>query len=857
MAFKRISTNNNNFNSPQELFTDIKNKTVNGLLDHQSQMINEYMEKYFSKKDIAMELPTGSGKTLVGLLIGEFRRIKKNEKVLYLCQNKQLVNQVVTQSKNKYGIKTTGYIGKTDEFTPTQKTNYITNKTISVTTYRSFFNNKTFFENPDLIIFDDAHSAESFIASFWSININKKDNKNLFFNTINLLKDSMEELSYEKMVDENPSNIDLEWNDKIPTAKVIDKFTILSSLITREIDWKQQQNWANIRDYLHACNIYIDCNNILIRPIIPPTKTFKFFDEAKQRIYMSATLGESGELERIIGIEKIERISLPDGWDKQGIGRRLFMFPSLSLKKQDINKLLKEFLIKSNRSLILTTSKTSLKKIKELIESFELNKDIYTNKDFEISKDNFTKNNGIAILANRFDGIDFENNECRLEILVDLPTAANLQEKFISKRLAASVLFNERIRTRIIQAIGRCTRGNSDYSIVCILGDEIIKQLYDDKKLKLLHPELQGELIFGVENSEGMKLNEFLENYDIFIEHSDEWDNIDKDIIKLRNDSLKEENPSFIKLKESAIYEVKYQYYIWKKDYLKALECVEHIINILNSNDLIGYRGFWNYIAGTICILATNDGDKTLQYKSKDFFKNALICSKGITWIKGLSLINQYSENPIDNETLKLDYLIENIEINMKNITASKRKLTSETSEVLNLLNDRGENFEQGLKKLGDLLGVDSKKNNTNGAPDTYWIFGETCIVSECKIYDDNKKSIPLKDVREALTHENWIKQNEKSTLNEIYTVFVSNTENLAHDAAIHANKLYYINKTDIINFATKYIRIFNDIHSSFSEEGVLEWRDLVSKELISKNITPIEIINKIQRKKLSKLNIT
>ncbi|MCX0395230.1 DEAD/DEAH box helicase family protein [Clostridium perfringens] len=174
MAFKRISTNNNNFNSPQELFTDIKNKTVNGLLDHQSQMINEYMEKYFSKKDIAMELPTGSGKTLVGLLIGEFRRIKKNEKVLYLCQNKQLVNQVVTQSKNKYGIKTTGYIGKTDEFTPTQKTNYITNKTISVTTYRSFFNNKTFFENPDLIIFDDAHSAESFIASFWSINIIKK-----------------------------------------------------------------------------------------------------------------------------------------------------------------------------------------------------------------------------------------------------------------------------------------------------------------------------------------------------------------------------------------------------------------------------------------------------------------------------------------------------------------------------------------------------------------------------------------------------------------------------------------------------------------------------------------------------------
>lgn len=35
-------------------------------------------------KDIAMELPKGMGKTLIGFLIGEFRRRKNKENVLFL-----------------------------------------------------------------------------------------------------------------------------------------------------------------------------------------------------------------------------------------------------------------------------------------------------------------------------------------------------------------------------------------------------------------------------------------------------------------------------------------------------------------------------------------------------------------------------------------------------------------------------------------------------------------------------------------------------------------------------------------------------------------------------------------------------
>lgn len=50
---------------------------------------------------------------------------------------------------------------------------------------------------------------------------------------------------------------------------------------------------------------------------------------------MSATLGRSGELERITGIEKICRLPIVNDWDKKGLGRKFFTFPDLSLGEDE------------------------------------------------------------------------------------------------------------------------------------------------------------------------------------------------------------------------------------------------------------------------------------------------------------------------------------------------------------------------------------------------------------------------------------------------------------------------------------------------------------------------------------------
>ena len=122
------------------------------------------------------------------------------------------------------------------------------------------------------------------------------------------------------------------WVDKLPTPVLAELSNDLIALLDEHTGSSHlRYPWSVVRDYLHACHLYVSYNGILIRPIIAPVNTHLPFSNAKQHVYMSATLGEGGELERLFGTEQITRLPVPKGWDRQGVGRRLFLFPERSL----------------------------------------------------------------------------------------------------------------------------------------------------------------------------------------------------------------------------------------------------------------------------------------------------------------------------------------------------------------------------------------------------------------------------------------------------------------------------------------------------------------------------------------------
>src|SRR5262249_16188817 len=113
----------------------------------------------------------GSGKTLVGLLIAEWRRRKYGERVVYLCPTRQLVNQVAEQAKTKYGLDLHAFTGSRANYDASHVADWQSAESVAVTTYSSLFNTNPFFSDPSLIILDDAHSAENYISRYWSLHI--------------------------------------------------------------------------------------------------------------------------------------------------------------------------------------------------------------------------------------------------------------------------------------------------------------------------------------------------------------------------------------------------------------------------------------------------------------------------------------------------------------------------------------------------------------------------------------------------------------------------------------------------------------------------------------------------------------
>ena len=449
MAFTKITPKTAAPETPDMLFRELPRRKIPDVLPHQQEMMQRYSTQAVDLGDVALQLPTGSGKTLVGLLIAEWRRRKFGEKVVYLCPTKQLVHQVVNQAEQKYGLSVVGFTGSRKYYSASDMSKYNLGNSVAITTYSSLFNSNPYFHDADIIIIDDAHAAENYVAKLWSINIDRFEQKHSLLHSLfsNILKPYISSSSYTRLTGEAESPSDLAWVDKIPTPNLIEMHDEIQALLdTHTPHTDLQYSWGMLREHLRACHIYLSSSEILIRPLIPPTWAHAAFNKSKQRIYMSATLGEGGDLERLLGRRKIHRLPVPSGWDSQGVGRRFFIFPSLSLDAEDSIRLRRSLLSKASRSLVLVPNNPMKAEIIEDVQLHIPSLTIYDAEDIEQSKEEFVNSaSAVAVIANRYDGIDFPGDECRLLLIEGLPKTVNTQERFLMSRMGANILFNERI----------------------------------------------------------------------------------------------------------------------------------------------------------------------------------------------------------------------------------------------------------------------------------------------------------------------------------------------------------------------------------------------------------------------------
>lgn len=844
MAFKKIRASKVAIETPEALLHDLRAKTIKGPISHQADMWRNYLDKALDESDVALQLPTGSGKTLVGLILAEWRRQKYNEKVVYLCPTNQLVHQVVEQAENKYGLSVAKFVGKIRDYPLAVKSDYEGADKIAVTSYSALFNTNSFFNDADIIIFDDAHASENYISSLWSLEINRQDDKSktLFIAFANLIKSHIPQIDYDRMINNDSME---DWVDKLPITSFLElKEDIEQLLDTHCTNTSMQYPWRMIKDHLNACQCYISSNKILIRPMIPPTMTHKPFANAKQRIYMSATLGNGGDLERLTGVAKIFRLPMPTGWDKQGIGRRFFLFPERSLAKdEDINAFLKSTMEMSGRSVVLTKDFPSAEKFEQFVNE-EIQYDIFNAADIEQSKKDFVeKEKAVAIIANRYDGIDFAEDEARTLIISDLPTSTNLQEKFFVTRMAANELLNERILTRVVQAMGRCTRSSTDYSAVIVLGEKLVSYLLPEKKRKLLHPELQAELEFGIEQSKYATLKDFIDNLQAFLDQTSDWFEADKEIIALRDELSKIEPVYITNLQNSVSSEISYQYKILQTDYNGAVDEARNVLKELTDPALKGYRALWNYLAGSTSLLA---GNRDLAI---DFFKYAMKAAPSLKWMVTLAKSSgvESSEHIEDKD---LNSVIENFEKQLKKYgLTSNRKYDTEEKFILDgILTGDAKEFEEAQKRLGILIGFEAENVKSDASPDPWWMLSEkVCVVFEDHS-EGTKEFFDATKARQATTHDNWIRENLPVDADiEIVKVLITPLKKAHSGALPHLKDVYLWTLDDFRDWTKRILGVLRDARNTYSSEGDLFWRNTVKDIYVSNYLSPNLLVERIK----------
>ena len=749
---------------PETLFRSLSRRSphIQHLWAHQADILRKWHALHTDTPDLALELPTGTGKTLIGLLIGEFIRQTKKERVAYLCPNRQLAHQVGVLAKD-YSIDARVLVGSQTSYPPNDFNAFNDSSAIAVTTYSGIFNTNPKISSANLLILDDAHASEDFIAPLWTLDIDRTDEPALYYSLIDLFRDVIPGYQVSVLKDENPP-YDRSECGKIPSPILQDREAELRDFLDSKCsETDLQYSWRMIRSHLDACHLYITWQSMSIRPVTPPTFIHEPFAQSRQRIYMSATLGEGGELERITGVRKIERLPVPEGWEREGTGRRFIMFPERSLPPEAAKKAAITLVAEPIRSLILAPSRRSAQSISDELRQLSPAPTIVSAHDIEESLEPFSKKKHAAlVLTNRYDGLDLPGDICHLEWICGLPGATNAQEAFLLNRLEVHSVLRDRIRTRLTQALGRCTRNATDHAVVIVSGAGALEFCNKNENKSTFHPELQAEIEYGLKASQVQWPQEFVKRARDLFHKAPGWEAVDE-WIREERDSYTQANDAVAQMLMANVSdEIDYANALWAGNYQTAFEKARACTDRLSGDTLREYRAWWYYLAASATALSmSNDKAEHLRDTARELFNRACAAAPKVSWFNEVARLVDFDVQiqPIDDPLLLAAAAA--VEARIHQLGVAGVKFENEATSLIEQLNSSESTpFEQGLERLGLWLGIQSSKPKSSGVPDTVWTFpGKTVIALEAKSNEQVAGPISLSTAREAQGHIKWVER--------------------------------------------------------------------------------------------------
>ena len=445
------------------------------LLSIQRAVLHEYSTKFSTERDVAAEMPTGTGKSLVALLIAEAWR-REGKKVAILSANKTLAHQMKEQEADFLGVQTVLMEGRGSDIPPAYRRSYNRTQSIGIMNYWVYFNQNPAIDPADLLIMDDAHLAEPCLSSLYSVEFTRYDHENLFQSLVAELSTRFSEylVLQEAMADSSVANTPpelLSFLDQVEIAARFKEIVDASPLLETDADLAFR--WQRLRSSLSEANIYLDRDSIWVRPGVYPLESNSHYSSLTQCLYMSATIGVPNDLARQIGARAIQKISLAPQYSETTSGRRLILMNHADEDSIPVpfQAPLLAALRLSPKSLWLCASVSEARRYQAVVLEWLNNNELVGHSTWLLSAlgneiEQFrAASAGHLFVGGRFDGMSFHGDECRIVILSTLPRAINTQEEFFCAYLRDAAFMKRRLNARIIQALGRCNRASDDFAI--------------------------------------------------------------------------------------------------------------------------------------------------------------------------------------------------------------------------------------------------------------------------------------------------------------------------------------------------------------------------------------------------------
>ncbi len=782
----------------------------------------------------------------MGLLIAEYRRKTLGERVLYLCPTKQLAYQVGNQSKD-YAIPTRVLVGSKKDYDQQDVYLYRSAQIIAISTYSGLFNINPELDDSQAIVLDDSHGGESYISSLWSITVSRDENLEIYTKILNLFEKDLP--SYFVSLLNSPFGIRTAPKpEKIPFGAFYKKLERLREIFDA---WLQNPeisslyfSWQLVRSGLQACNAYVSSDQILIRPYIAPTLTHRPFADANQRVYMSATLGSGGELERITGIGSIKRIPTPKTYLKRGVGRRLFLFPDLVDDSSGYELWLIKTIGNADRALALCPAGGSVQTLERTLSQSSTPVKILKALDIENSIKPFSNaKHALLALANRYDGIDIPSKDCRLLMIYGLPTGTNLQETFLEDKLGLDVLLRERVKTRISQAAGRCTRSDTDYAAVIMVGKRLLNFCMKRENQWLFNSELRAEIQFSL--SQGTtnlaKLNDML---NAFFKKDENWTAAEQDIASLRDMEGHSDTKIADILANVVADEVSFSYCLWAGNYVEAVEHGNAITDRLTDSRLSSYRALWFYFTAYAAYAASKDNNKYVKVAEK-LMSRAIHTCKTVSWFAS-ALRSMLPSDKLRSVTNELETIAtEGIADVLQDMGSGGPGFAKKTDEVEKLLKQKDHaKFDRGMLELGHLLGFTSWKPDLPAAPDCIWqLSNEIAYLLEGKSEALPDGQISVDDCRQASGHLKWAGAEPRlKDCRSTFSILVTPRTVVDRIAVPHAEGIFLVTPTEMVKLFEQTRVMLSSVRSTMTGELDEEFKERIVSELVSSDLTPSSI---------------